>query len=374
MAPGNTTSKPAPRIKSARAGSLNPVSFLGEAQKILLGRQESFRKELQRIQKEWSPDSIHDVRVACRRFRSTLRVFAPMLDPAFSLPIDKALKRFMKKFNTLRDCDVHIELLDSIRKPSLRRTQNSISNLRSIFHGDKEALDGELKAFIDTSGEFAEFPFHKDVEVGRRRHDGALQADPVPIFLESAFNGLTVPTKMLVPELEEVKRRQSEVNWLKPSESDESLHSLRVQIKRLRYGFEIFQTSLGARETGPLLARLKKIQDLLGWIHDCDTLNLRLRTLLLSRLKESYRATRRDIRGRLGPSHPSPKPKTKTFDGSFQQAIFYVFRRVSRQRGSYFSEARRIFIHLERMQWHETLFEWLVSGKCPPIWKKLAEA
>jgi CHAD domain-containing protein len=53
---------------------------------------------------------------------------------------------------------------------------------------------------------------------------------------------------------------------------DESLamHNLRIALKRLRYTLEVFASSVEGAEA--LLSTLKRLQDLLGELHDADVL------------------------------------------------------------------------------------------------------
>lgn len=68
-------------------------------------------------------------------------------------------------------------------------------------------------------------------------------------------------------------RRAVELEAFQPvadhPERVEELHAMRIAVKRLRYTLEIFR-SLFDGEAEPVLETLKKLQDLLGEVHDCD--------------------------------------------------------------------------------------------------------
>jgi hypothetical protein len=57
-----------------------------------------------------------------------------------------------------------------------------------------------------------------------------------------------------------------------------TLHDMRIAAKRLRYVLELFAPSFGA-EADDARKQAKKLQDLLGEIHDCDVTRPRIRAL-----------------------------------------------------------------------------------------------
>lgn len=58
------------------------------------------------------PDSVHQMRVAARRLRSSFATFAPLLDPAASEPLSEELKWIASELGAIRDTEVMIDRLD----------------------------------------------------------------------------------------------------------------------------------------------------------------------------------------------------------------------------------------------------------------------
>lgn len=68
--------------------------------------------------------------------------------------------------------------------------------------------------------------------------------------------------------LRKLSRRFEESGRQLDSLDEAKLHALRIVAKKLRYSAEFFATLYGRRKTGPFLAALSKVQDVLGQIND----------------------------------------------------------------------------------------------------------
>lgn len=58
------------------------------------------------------PDSVHQMRVAARRLRSTLATFAPLMIPEAATPLREELKWIANELGAIRDTEVMVERLD----------------------------------------------------------------------------------------------------------------------------------------------------------------------------------------------------------------------------------------------------------------------
>ena len=89
-----------------------------------------------------------------------------------------------------------------------------------------------------------------------------------------------------------------------PSQS-EALHDMRIAAKRLRYVLEVCEPAFGAAaRTG--VAEMRRLQDLLGEIHDCDVMLPRVLGALERLAEEDLAAVRGGPVGADGLRSPTP--------------------------------------------------------------------
>lgn len=343
---------PGPNTISTPRSRARPPTLAQAIGEMLETRRAGFQKELGRVAHEWTADSIHDLRVACRRYRSALRAFLPFLDEAAGRTLATALKEFMRAFNDLRDLDVQLELLAEqppAERPTVRR---AVAGLVDLFRARKQRLDEELKEFVRTHGRVGTLPLP------------ALRPEPLPTLTEGVRT-------VLAAELQEAVSRARAIAWDLPETTVEPLHDLRIQFKRLRYAVELFAPFLGQEAPG-LLKVCKHVQDLLGWIHDLDALAAALTRLWRRQIRERERLARRLVRDLPWPFPPEfdPEPRFHPAPRDHRKAFLHLLHHLSLQRDRHYQTARQLLAHLEALQWADSLATWFARGTCPAIWKK----
>ncbi len=344
-----------PRPTAGKVGvSPKPPANLNELGRQLLDdRMKTFFRELTRVRTEWSPDSIHDLRVGCRRLRSCLRAFRKFLEPAPASVVEKCLKEFMQAFNDLRDVDVQLELLDGLNPPKKKGLLFAFGQIREELQARKHELDKRLQAYVAGKTEIESIPWPDLVD---------------------ATTGLPcsqAPALVLVPEIAEADRRYRLLTWELPVQEIPLLHSLRIQIKRVRYGFELFRPILG-KPVESLLSRFKLFQDLLGWIHDLDAFAERVKRLIKRTQKRKFQEFREAIENLPWPVIPRfPADRGLRGDArEFTAMGITLLKQVASRRRKLLARARRALLRMEKLQWTTTLPEWLNTGKIPRNWKE----
>ena len=170
---------------------------------------------------------VHRTRVAIRRLRSTLRVFARLLDAEPSLRLDAELTWFAGLLGEVRDREV---LLD--------RLQRQVAEL------EPELVRGPVAADLDEmlSGEAAQHLRTVMSELGSQRHLELLEAvarwQTEPPFLEAA----DVPAKQvrtLVDAARATMRRRLKRALRPGPDAVDRLHRARKAAKRARYAAEL---------------------------------------------------------------------------------------------------------------------------------------
>lgn len=196
------------------------------------------------------PDGVHQVRVACRRLRSVLAAFRPVVDRAASEHVRAELQWIGAQLGGSRDAEValgHLRAVVTAQPPELvwgpvaARLQQE--ELRGGPAGGAEArrvLAGPryLQALDALDG---------------------LVADP-PLTGRAGEAAVAVVTDVLAATAKRLRRL---VTAAQGTDDPAALHDVRKAAKRLRYTAEVAQPVLGAPVT-ELIGTLKKAQQLLG--------------------------------------------------------------------------------------------------------------
>ncbi|MGE5468974.1 MAG: CHAD domain-containing protein [Ignavibacteria bacterium] len=196
------------------------------------------------------PEYIHQMRVATRRLRAALRLFAPLLPPDLPAQLLPPLRAQMALLGAARDMDV---LLDEIAAPVMKAL----------------AAEPRLAALV---GLVTERRFHH-----RHAAKEALRAPAFGQFVLLAGDLLhRMPEEAEAETLgafatRRLRRLHKKLRALaKATDVDDprSLHALRIGIKRLRYALEFFAPMArhGRHRAG--VTTLAELQDALGHIND----------------------------------------------------------------------------------------------------------
>ena len=189
------------------------------------------------------PEELHDMRVATRRLRATLKLYAPFL-PKRAERLERDLKWLAGSLGDVRDLDVHLDHLS-----------------REAPGWDEETLERVSAALEERRDE------------ARRRMMETLDADRYE-RLVSGLSGMVrrgrspeEPPPILEAAPEIVGRRYKKVRKaakkLEPGSPPEDFHDLRKKGKRLRYAIEPLQGIYG-KPAKKMVDLLKVMQDDLG--------------------------------------------------------------------------------------------------------------
>lgn len=206
-------------------------------------------KELESVREAPEPDAVHDLRVAIRRCRSVAAVMEEVDADAAWPAMRKLGKKLFRQLGELRDTQV----LEDWAKKLGPESDAVRERLMSAFTAqEKEQQAAALKAvekFDQKSWKKLERKLHRRSRL--------------------------VPTNGLAAECLALERleaaKELHVRALR-TEKPEGWHALRIGVKRFRYTVE---SLLPARyeEWGE---GLKRVQDLLGEVHDLDVLSTKI--------------------------------------------------------------------------------------------------
>jgi len=204
------------------------------------------------------PDSVHKMRVATRRLRSTLGTFRPLFDRNRTEPLRAELKWLADLLGAARDAEVKRDRLRTMIEeqpaelvvgPIKRRvTREQNEKYRSAHAGVTSALDsGRYLRLLDALDTLVTDPPWTD-QAPRRAEDA------LPGLVRQRF------TKM--------RRRLRSVDHAATSgERDHQLHEARKDAKKARYAAEALRPTAG-KPAKKFATGMESMQDLLGDHHD----------------------------------------------------------------------------------------------------------
>ena len=204
-----------------------------------------------RIQRD--PEAIHQARVATRRLRSALSIYAPVAPCAELAAAAAALKQCASALGAARDWDVFLAGTGASLAMVSGRDPRIALLLRAAARR-RDAVCTELAHYLD-GPDFRHLELSLGTATVLRPWDtsGPLHAQTGPF-------AITVLTR----RLKQIRRRGRGFDAL----STEMLHEVRKDCKRLRYAAEFFAPAFPARRTRPFLRRLSTLQEELGTLND----------------------------------------------------------------------------------------------------------
>jgi CHAD domain-containing protein len=194
-------------------------------------------------------EPLHQMRVAARRLRAAVELFATTLHGSRVMAYRRDLRWVGQVAGAVRECDMtaalikeRSSLLDQAMAAALEPVYERLGNMR-------EAACIRLAAMVKT-----------------RRYQilGERLAHPL---IRLRGPGVTVgecAPKMIGPLAAKVKKAGKRITMESPPEV---FHTLRKRLKRLRYGLEMLAAA-GSKHHGKAIARLEEMQELLGQHHD----------------------------------------------------------------------------------------------------------
>ena len=216
---------------------------------------DEFSDAWRKAREQGSTKSIHDLRVRTRRLISTLEISRVLSRRPEITELQRQFKKVLKHTGDLRDLQVQLENTSDIRKTDLledfrrnlkRKERRAIEEIQSeLKRGLKRELTGGFK---DIRAEFE--------RAGARLGDARIQ------------QGLERILKSRRAEFLKARGRFDPAN-------EQTLHAMRIALKKLRYTVEAAQPVLGSR-AGKRTNEMHGFQQLLGNTRDVQLLRAKL--------------------------------------------------------------------------------------------------
>ena len=198
------------------------------------------------------PEYIHQMRVATRRLRACLRLFASVLPPDYADPLLPALREVMGRLGKARDLDV---LLAEICAPVTAALPGEprLAALAGIITDNRYATRRDAVRHLE-SREFGQLMIRLAALLHTSTLDEALAAESVAAYAAE--------------RLKRLRRKVRELANQARLDDPASLHALRIGIKRLRYALEFFASLTRGKGQRRQANWLAEIQGTLGELND----------------------------------------------------------------------------------------------------------
>lgn len=206
-------------------------------------------------------EAVHQMRVATRRLRAALALFADCLPEREARRWQKEIRRITRALGAARDTDVQFEwlagFLSSLTDEALLP---GVNRLLLRLHQQRQRQQAEVVKALDRleAGRLID-----EMNEALRLRVVQARLDQIDARSPGVYAGAA----------EAVTRRLEEflaydVFVYKPEHKAE-LHAMRIAAKHLRYTLEIF-AELYADGLKKPIKTVKEFQELLGTLHDCD--------------------------------------------------------------------------------------------------------
>ena len=231
---------------------------------------------LEKVPEARSADSkkgIHDLRVAVKRFREAFRLFRPVLRKKTFRRHREWIEDLNDALGEVRDRDVALVQLRKLTG-GLAEPPGSVADLPARLESERLVAAGALAAMLDR-----------------------LQFEGVPAQLAAQIESLEQQVVSGRPTHEFARERVRErlfdvrARWAaaRREATPESLHRARIGNKRLRYAIEPFSRMLG-KQVRRLYRSASRFHDVLGDVHDADSMAVMLETAMAGAPKAERRA------------------------------------------------------------------------------------
>ena len=320
------------------------AGYLALAAKYVRRQAKQLAEQWDGIRQAEDIEFVHRARVASRRLRTALRMFRDCFGTKRAKRWRKQIRRVTAELGEARDKDVQIDflcgILDELKE---RGCYPGIARLLVQVERQREQLQPKVVGAIE-----------------RLRTGGVveeIQTTAKRIVADLKAPDLTPRTPFVCAQTgRHICRRLEQLlsyqDSLRDAEDKQRHHAMRIAAKRLRYTLEIAKPVYD-EQLEAIIEAVRKVQTLLGEIHDCD--------VWIDQLTAFAEAERKNVRARFG------------HDGPFMRlgiGIEYLRQNRRSHRRKAFAELVACWEELIRQDMWENLFRILHA----PADRAVAEA
>jgi CHAD domain-containing protein len=257
---------------------------------------DAFSQEIDGVRHAQDSEHIHRMRVASRRLRAALPLFASCIPEKKYRPWMQEIQRITMALGDARDADVQIAFLIKLEK-------KRAAGLRAVSENQvpQGMPDNEAETILLSQLQKKRSKLQTAVvsALEKLERSGIID-DMRKFFTDQKLRALHTRKKPYTYGIAPVaatriSRRLSRFlsyePWVHTPDAITEHHALRIAAKKLRYTLEAYAPLYRRGLRKPLL-RIKKIQEILGDLHDCDVW---IDTVMVMLLKERQASRETDV-------------------------------------------------------------------------------
>jgi CHAD domain-containing protein len=225
---------------------------------LLYERGDDLFRHMGKALKISDVEDIHDLRVASRRLREGLALFAPCYPPAAVVRLVRKIRQVTRLLGDIRNADEAIIFWESLTGRLAEKDRSDLEQLIDSFRKDRKKLLRKLHAGLQKLSPPS-------------LRDQYLRTINSPCLFTVPVNGIDLFAPLADFAKGSIEARLTDVMECLPdarkSGAVEAQHRLRIAIKHFRYRMEILAPLIGVRYD-ELLSAVKGYQEVLGKLHD----------------------------------------------------------------------------------------------------------
>jgi len=229
----------------------------------LRNQLDALTREVQGVRENEDIEPVHQARVASRRMRAALGMFDDCFDARKVGKWRRRIRKVTRGLGAARDLDVQIVFLEQFLAgldEKDRRHRPGVERLVLRLRQNRDAVQPKVVKTLDA------------LEKGNALAEMHGELEKVLFLLRHRAVSLQSPYAF-ARTAEHIRQRVERLLTHEPTLADPEdaagHRQLRIDAKRLRYTMEICDPVYEG-QLGPSIKAVKKVQSLLGDIHDCD--------------------------------------------------------------------------------------------------------
>ena len=235
--------------------------FCFHGARTMLHHLETMMAMIDGVRQNEDVECLHRMRVASRRLRSLLPLFDDCLPAKQTSRWRKQLRRVTRALGDARDADVQVVcLLEVLKDCRDDRNRPGLERLLLRFRQQRSALQAPL---VNSLERFASGRRMRRMEMALRY---LLATSQLYADAESARHTYDRCRGAILRRLQAVLAAAATIRG---PHSNTELHATRITVKRLRYTMQAF-APLYPDTFNDAIRTARRLQDVLGNVHDCD--------------------------------------------------------------------------------------------------------
>jgi len=202
-------------------------------------------------------ESLHDLRVACRRTRTALTQLKGVLPAETVAPFNAEFKWVGSVTGLLRDLDVFLLEMPTYHTILPARATTDLEPLAKLIKTTRN------RALISVADALRSSRFTQLVTSWRQTLE-ANEPSPCP---HASRPTVELANERITKAYRRILKRDKELDTDLPAGA---LHRLRIDAKKLRYLLEFFRSLYPERDINARIKELKRLQDILGGFNDVE--------------------------------------------------------------------------------------------------------